>query len=61
MKDSIGDYALPAMVAEKALKDLHYGIIDEKPEKAKKAALDLFIQAALLHKWVEAWADLKQK
>ena len=61
MKDNIGDYAFPAMMAEQALKDVHYGIIDQEPEKARKAALDLFIQAALLHRWVEEWVDLKQK
>ena len=61
MKDNIGDYAFPAMMAEQALKDVHYGIIDQEPVKARKAALDLFIQAALLHKWVEEWVDLKQK
>lgn len=61
MKDSIGDYAYPAMEAEKALKDIHYGIINHKPEKAKAAAVELLIRAAELHRWVDVWAGQKQK
>lgn len=61
MKDSIGDYAFAAMMAEKAVKDIHYGIIDQKPEKAKAAAVELLIRAAELHRWVDVWVGQKQK
>jgi hypothetical protein len=61
MKESIGDYAYPAMMAEKALKDVHYAIINQKPEKAKEAVTELLIRAAELHRWVDVWVGQKQR
>lgn len=59
MKDSIGDYAYPAMMAEKALKDLHFGIIDGESEKAKVAAIELLDRAIELYRWVHGTAKSK--
>lgn len=61
MKDSIGDYAFAAMEAEKALKDIHYGIIDQKPEKAVTGAKKLLDSALELYDWVRKWEDQRPK
>lgn len=56
----IDDYAYPAMMAEKALKELHFGIIDNEREKAKEAARELLDRSIELYLWVNVWDAQKQ-
>lgn len=59
--EKVWDYASPAMKAEKALKDIHFGIIDSDSEKAKRGAKELLDRALELYDWVRVWDGQRQK
>lgn len=59
--EKVWDYASPAMKAEKALKDIHFGIIDGDPQKAKNGTVELLDRALELYDWVRVWDGQRQK
>lgn len=61
MSDGLDDYAMPAMLAERGLKDIHMGVINHQPERAKEGARQLLEQATELYGWVMKWDAQKHK
>ena len=43
------DYAKPCMNAEKALKDAHWAVLDNKPDLAIKLTLEALIEVSKMH------------
>ena len=44
----IVDYAMPCMMAEKALKDLHNAVLDQKLDEAIEHCMETIVQSRLL-------------
>ncbi len=47
------DYAFPTMMAEKALKDLHYAMLNNNYDKALEAAAEALVQTKEAVKSIE--------
>lgn len=43
------DYAMPTMMAEKALKDMHNAVLERRYDEAKELALEAMAQAKLAY------------
>ena len=43
------DYARPCMNAEKALKDAHWAVLDNKPDLAIKLTLEALVEVSKMH------------
>lgn len=43
------DYARPCMNAEKALKDAHWAVLDNKPDLAVKLTLEALVEVLKMH------------
>ena len=48
-QETIVDYALPCMMAEKALKDCHNAVLEQNSDQAMTKAMDAVVQSRVLY------------
>ena len=59
-QETIVDYALPCIMAEKALKDCHNAVLEQDLDQAMTKAMDAVVQSRVLYTSLRHMKELQQ-
>jgi hypothetical protein len=59
-QETIVDYALPCIMAEKALKDCHNAVLEQDLNRAMTKAMDAVVQSRVLYTSLRHMKELQQ-